>query len=104
MKKHKYKHSSLILYFFYLLHEENKEIKIKELTEQLEISKATAYNLLNDIDLFISEFELYNLEIIKSNGIITIKKIGGILNYLKHFLFIFLFSNSIRHSYYIMYL
>lgn len=73
MKKHTYKKSTVVLYIYYLLNE-GKELTIRDLSYDLNISVSTLYLYINDIDLFLAEFHLTHIELIKNNSKIKLKK------------------------------
>ncbi len=74
MKNHDYKKSSLILILFYELYFENKELRVSDLYKRFGCCKATIYNLISDIDIFIGEYYLYNIDIVVKRGLVKIIK------------------------------
>lgn len=87
-KKHRCKKSTAVLYVYYLLCE-GKELSVPLLSEELNIPSVTLYSYIDDIDLFIREFHLFHLELIRKYNNIKLKKY-------------FLFKNS-KNRYFICY-
>ena len=67
-----YKRSEMVLAVFFELINGNK-LTIKMIQEKVMCSRNTAYLILSDIDLFIADFNHYELEIIKEGKFISIK-------------------------------
>lgn len=59
-----YKRSEMVLAVFYEMIKGNK-LTIKEIQIKMMCSRNTAYLILSDIELFISDFYYYELELIK---------------------------------------
>ncbi len=69
-----YNTSTLVLKLFYDMYVEDKEIELNDIALNYEVSRKTTYNLINIINLFISEFRIDNIELINNKGKISIKK------------------------------
>lgn len=71
MKKHFYKRSELVLYVYDAML--NGGISMKEVHNKTGLTLSTCYLLIEDIELYISDFYRYDLEVLKNNDIYYIK-------------------------------
>ena len=62
MKKNSFKRSELVLFVYDRL---DVGISIKEIVDETGISRASAYLLIQDINIYISDFFRYDIEIYK---------------------------------------
>ena len=72
MKKHFYKRSELVLFVYDAML--NGGITMKEVMDKTGVSSTTAYLLIIDIELYISDFFRYDLEIEKNKDLYYIKR------------------------------
>ena len=68
----KYKRALMTIYVFDKMLDSG--ITIEEIKNNLETSKSTAYEIINDILSFICDFYRYDLELVKINGRYYLKK------------------------------
>lgn len=68
----KYKRALMTIYVFDKMLDSG--ITIDEIKNNLETSKSTAYEIINDIQSFICDFYRYDLELVKINGRYYLKK------------------------------
>ena len=68
----KYKRALMTIYVFDKMLDSG--ITIDEIKNNLETSKSTAYEIINDILSFICDFYRYDLELVKINGRYYLKK------------------------------
>lgn len=73
MKKHYYKRSELVLYVYD--HLINDGITVREIVENTGCCVASVYLLFEDIELYISDFYRYDIELVKIKDRFYIKKV-----------------------------
>ena len=71
MKKHFYKRSEIVLFVYDAML--NGGITMKEVSERTGLARSVTYLVVEDIELYISDFYRYDLEVVKDKDKFYIK-------------------------------